>query len=216
MSVTAWAAVCRHAWHCLAVTVCTQCSGRSALELPSAHNHSPALSHFNCTQVTVVTCSRPGSGTSSANLFVTVHGSKGPPLTSASTTRPPSTTKRSNASAALTSNMCSSGRCELKGAGSAELSGLVLEPGSRCSFTLPAMHPLGQLRQLLLEVNTSNNQVGVDSGRAEGKVPAAGRHSVPSHPAPGTRGDADQQQCCSLKQVYSVAILTPSSFTFSE
>jgi hypothetical protein len=34
-----------------------------------------------------------------------------------------------------------------------------MELGVSSSFTLPAMHSLGQLRQLLLEVDTSGKQV---------------------------------------------------------
>lgn len=55
--------------------------------------------------------------------------------------------------------MSCSGRCELKGSGSAQ-SVVALEPGASSSFVLPAMHSLGQLRQLLLEVDTSGKQVG--------------------------------------------------------
>jgi hypothetical protein len=56
--------------------------------------------------------------------------------------------------------MASSGRCELTVAGS-EGSRVTLVAGGSCSFTLPSMHSLGQLRQLLLEVDTS--QVGAKS-----------------------------------------------------
>lgn len=55
--------------------------------------------------------------------------------------------------------MSNSGRCELKGPGSRQTV-VGLEPGASSSFILPAMHSLGQLRQLLLEVDTSGKQVG--------------------------------------------------------
>jgi hypothetical protein len=54
------------------------------------------------------------------------------------------------------------GRYELKRTGSGQ-SVVSLEAGASSSFILPAMHSLGQLRQLLLEVDTSGKQVG---GRA--------------------------------------------------
>lgn len=125
-------------------------------------------------RVTVFTSSRAGAGTTAA-LAVTLHGSKGPPTTS---TAGGQGSDRASAVAANASStpgtprgsMASSGRCELKVAGS-EDSRVTLVAGSSCSFTLPSMHSLGQLRQLLLEVDTSTaSQVGVSDGNAQAFV----------------------------------------------
>jgi hypothetical protein len=55
--------------------------------------------------------------------------------------------------------MTNSGRCELSAGG--EKTRTVLEPGRSCSFVLPSMQGLGQLRQLLLEVDTAGMDVKV-------------------------------------------------------
>lgn len=121
-----------------------------------------------CLQVTVVTSSRATAGSSPA-LFVTLSGSKGPPVTStpssrattaagkaASTAANPATAAPGNAH-----NMASTGRLELKAAGGGQGAQL-LEPGGSSSFVLQAVRSLGQLRQLLLEVEPSgqDKQVG--------------------------------------------------------
>lgn len=59
--------------------------------------------------------------------------------------------------------MLDSGRCELSkatvGGADGGATAITLEAGSRRSFTLPHMRNLGQLRQLLLEVDASSQQV---------------------------------------------------------
>lgn len=116
-------------------------------------------------RVTLFTSSRAGAGTTAA-LAVTLHGSKGPPTTSTAGGRGSKQAAAVAASASSTpgtprGSMASSGRCELTVAGSQD-SRVTLVAGSNCSFTLPSMHSLGQLRQLLLEVDTlTASQVGV-------------------------------------------------------
>jgi len=58
------------------------------------------------------------------------------------------------------SSLASSGPCKLQ---SSEHSVIDLQPGSSHSFTLPAMHSLGQLQQLLLEIDSSTNKVGMSA-----------------------------------------------------
>lgn len=104
-------------------------------------------------QVTLVTSKRPESGANDAAVVVTLYGSDGPPVTSTqgssssntSASRQPVTTQQQQ-------RMASSGRQELQPS-SQPLGKVAWMPGSACSFMLPAMHRLGQLRQLLLEVN---------------------------------------------------------------
>jgi hypothetical protein len=109
-------------------------------------------------QVTVFTSSRQDAGATIA-LAVTLYGSKGPPVTS--TAASPGTQQQGSTPAAAP--MTNSGRCELSAGG--EKSRTVLEPGRSCSFVLPSMRGLGQLRQLLLEVDTSGMDVQVSSAR---------------------------------------------------
>lgn len=120
-------------------------------------------------RVTVFTSSRPGAGTTAA-LAVTLQGSKGPPTTSTAGDRGLGDRAAATVGASASDStpgtprgMASSGRCELKVAGS-EDGQVTLVTGGSCSFNLPSMHSLGQLRQLLLEVDTSSaSQVGVSN-----------------------------------------------------
>jgi hypothetical protein len=117
-------------------------------------------------QVTVHTSKHEGAGTDSA-VFVTLHGSPGAPVTSASNSSSnisSSTGMLSSlqlqqqvethaaghgAAAAAAAGWRSSGRHELRGSRAAGLAA-----GSVASFTLPSMRSLGQLRQLTLELES--------------------------------------------------------------
>lgn len=118
-------------------------------------------------QVTVFTSSRPNAG-STAALFVTLYGSKGPPVTSTASSR--GSTAAPPVSAAASGSMANSGRCELKAPGSSQ-SRVALAVGSSCSFVLPTMQSLGQLRQLRLEFDVSGNQAGKSLTMADCSLP---------------------------------------------
>jgi hypothetical protein len=119
-------------------------------------------------QVNVHTSKRQGAGTAGA-VFVTLHGSQGPPVTSSSNSSSSSSstgTPRlqqqsqqtpthtnsaggSAAGAAAAAGWRSSGRHELRGGRAGGL-----EEGSVAIFSLPSMRSLGQLRQLTLELQS--------------------------------------------------------------
>lgn len=125
----------------------------AACNTPCTHQTLQGIICSCALQVTVFTSSKANAG-STASLSVTLYGSKGPPITSTAGVRRSTYSAGANtAPAAAPGSMTNSGRCELKAVGNEE-SRVSLAAGSSCSFMLPSMPNLGQLRQLLLEADT--------------------------------------------------------------
>lgn len=140
--------------------------------------------------MTVNTSKRKGAGTD-GSVFVTLHGSKGPAVTSATTNSSSSSgllsaRQQSQSPAALpvkpkapdspagtsaaASGWLSSGRHGLRGSSRA-----AFEEGGVGSFMLPSMRSLGQLRQLTLELEGTTSV-----GLADVAVPTALRANASS------------------------------------
>jgi hypothetical protein len=161
-------------------------------------------------EVTVVTGKQANAGTH-APVFVTLHGSAGPPVTSAASAAaagssqaspagkaspappgpasPSAAPPAAAAAAAVTQLQSSSLQQLLDADGRAP----ALQPGHSASFVTPPMRPLGQLRQLTLELDVaaSQHQVCVFGQPACVSLFAcarAGTHCQPvchcRHPAP--------------------------------